>query len=82
MNGSSLITGVYIEIRLNEVLINNVTEDASRTTSILTSLMPLTTYSLTIYVVSTVGRSLPSTINSSTVSLSKPYSFNKKKIII
>ncbi len=82
MNGSSPIIGVYIEIRLNEVLINNVTEDASRTTSILTSLMPLTTYSLTIYVVSTVGRSLPSTINSSTSSLSEPYSFNKKKKII
>ena len=42
-------------------------------TALIPSLLPQTTYSFTIFVVTDVGRSRPSIINGSTPSLSKPF---------
>ncbi len=67
-------TGVEIEIEVRKsgVLVCNSTEEAADLGAItISSLLPLTSYSITMYVVSDVGRSQPSTINTTTLSLSE-----------
>ena len=71
MNGSSPRIGVDIEIRRSDILMNTVTEETSQ--AILSSLLPLTTYNITVYVVTLVGRSQPATTDANTLSLSKSY---------
>ena len=70
---SSPRTGVEVEVRKSGVLVRNTTEEAADLGAItISSLLPLTSYSITIYVVSDVGRSQPSTtINTNTLSLSE-----------
>ena len=72
MNGSSPRIGVDI-VTLSEGILAYITEEASIVATTLMSLSPLTTYRISVYVVSSVGRSHPSSINSSTLSLSKTY---------
>ena len=60
-----------IEIRRNDDLERTDMVQAQFTTVHITSLLPLNTYSFTIFVVSDIGRSRPSMINGSTLSLSK-----------
>ena len=69
-NGSSPRIRVDIEIRRNDVLERTDIVQAQFATGLITSLLPLTTYSFTIFVVSDIGRSRPSMINGSTLSLS------------
>lgn len=64
--GSSLRTRVDIEVRLNGTVVNTVMEGPSQTTSMIASLQPLTTYNISVYVVTAVGRSQPATIEAST----------------
>ncbi len=71
MNGSSPRTGLDIEIRRNNTLERTVAIAASSTSTELTNLSPLRTYSVTAYVESSVGRSRPSFSNVSTLSLRK-----------
>ena len=71
MNGSSPRNGVHIEIKRENISIYNISEEASQTSTTIISLAPFTTYSISVYVMSLLGRSLPSTINASTLSLSK-----------
>ncbi len=71
-DGSSPRTGVEIEVRKSGVLVRNTTEEAADLGAItISSLLPLTSYSITMYVVSDVGRSQPSTIITNTLSLSE-----------
>ena len=69
MNGSSPRIESAVEIRLMGTVINTVIERSSQT--ILTSLLPLTGYNITVYVVTSVGRSLPATIFGNTSSFGK-----------
>ncbi len=71
--GYSPRTGVEIEVRKSGVLVRNTTEEAADLGAItISSLLPLTSYSITMYVVRDVGRSQPSTtINTNTLSLSE-----------
>jgi len=69
MNGSSPRNGVDIEIWSANILLYNVTEEVSQVASALLSLSPLTMYRISVYVVSSVGRSRPSCINASTLSI-------------
>ena len=71
MNGSSPRSGVDIEISNGGISVYNVTQEASQVASALMSLSPLRTYSILVYVVSAVGRSRSSSVNASTLSLSK-----------
>ena len=71
MNGSSPRTGVEIEVGKNDSLERTVMMGPEFTTETISSLPPLTTYSFTVFVVTDVGRSRPSSINASmTLSLS------------
>ena len=65
MNGSSPRTGVEIEVRRNDSLERTVMIGPESTTGTISSLHPLTTYSFTVFVVTDVGRSRPSSINNS-----------------
>ena len=69
-NGSSPRIRVDIEIRRNDVLERTDIVQDQFAKGLITSLLPLTTYSFTIFVVSDIGRSRPSMINGSTLSLS------------
>ena len=69
MNGTYPRTEVNIEIWHRRILINTVVEEPSRTFSMLTGLQPLKMYTITVYALSRLGRSLPSTINASTLSI-------------
>ena len=60
-----------IEIRRNDDLERTDIVQAQFITVLITSLVPLTTYSFRIFVVSDIGRSKPSMINDSTLSLSE-----------
>ena len=60
-----------IEIRRNDDLERTDIVQAQFTTVLITYLLPLNTYSFTIFVVSDIGRSRLSMINGSTLSLSK-----------
>ena len=71
LNGSSPRNRVGIEVRNEGVSVYNVTEEAFEVASTLFSLSPLRTYIISVYVVSSVGRSRPSSIEASTLSLSK-----------
>ena len=70
MNGSSPRTGAEIEVRRNDSVERTIMIGPESTTEIISSLLPLTTYSFTVFVVTDVGRSRPSSINASTLSLS------------
>ena len=65
MNGSSPRTGVEIEVRRNDFLERTVMIGPESTSGTISSLLPLTTYSFTVFVVTDVGRSRPSSINAS-----------------
>lgn len=69
MNGSSPRTGVDIEIRRYDSVENTVMTGPSQTMSDIYYLQPLTTYNFTIYVITAVGRSLPTAAEISTYSL-------------
>ena len=72
MNGSSPRTGVEIEVRRNDSLERTVMIGPESIIGTISSLLPLTTYSFTVFVVTDVGRSRPSSINASmSLSLSK-----------
>ncbi len=73
MNGSSPRTGVDIEIRRNGTIERTDMISSAATTATLSNLLPLTTYSITAFVVTDVGRSRPSQISASTLSLSILY---------
>ena len=75
-NGSSPRLRVDIEIRRNYVWERTDIVQPQFTTVLITSLLPLTTYSISIFAVSEVGRSRPSVINSSTLSLSMLLQFH------
>ena len=67
-----------IEIRRSGVLERTVIVQAHFTTALIPSLLPLTTYSFTVFVVSDVGRSRPSMINDSSLSLSMLFDTDNK----
>ena len=70
LNGSSPRTGVEIEIRRIGVLERTVIIGPEPNTTNISSLPPLATYNFTLFVVSNVGKSRPSSIIASTLSLS------------
>ena len=72
MNGSSPRTGVDIEIRIKDVLerTDNIIPPQLSTT-VISSLLPITDYSIGVFVVSNVGRSKPFIINATTSFLGK-----------
>ena len=71
MNGSSPRTGVDIEIRTSEdILVRTDTISPHLTTAEISSLLPLASYNFIAFVISNVGRSRPSSIIGSTLSLS------------
>ena len=71
MNGSSPRTRVDIEIRTNDdILLRTDAISPHLTTAAISSLLPLTSYNFIAFVISNVGRSRPSSINGSTLSLS------------
>lgn len=70
MNGSSPRTGAEIEVGKNNSRERTVMIEPEDNTATISSLLPLTMYSFTIFVVTDVGRSRPSSINASTLSLS------------
>ena len=73
MNGTEPRIGAEIEVYKEQVLIRNFTVGAAYESTIISLLNPLTRYIVTIYAISTIGRSLPSSIEYSTLSLSKLY---------
>ncbi len=70
MNGSSPRTGVAAEIRRSGSLVRTDMFGPEITMAAIESLLPLTTYNFTMFVVTDVGRSRPSVISVSTLSLS------------
>ena len=70
MNGSSPRTGVEIEVRRNDTLEKTIMIGPAQATATISTLLSLSTYDITVFVVSDVGRSRPSSINASTLSLS------------
>ena len=82
MNGTSPRNRVDIEIKKEDISVHTVTEEASAVASTILSLSPLTLYSISVYVVSSVGRSRPSSINASTLSLSKNTYYNVKTLVV
>ncbi len=68
---SSPRTGVHIEVTMGNDLVGNITLPASATSTTLSSLEPRTMYTIAVYVVNANGRSQPSTVQASTLSLSK-----------
>ena len=70
MNGSSPRTGIEIEVRRNSMLETTVTVGPQYTATTVEGLLPLSTYNFSAYVVSNIGRSRPSSLLASTLSLS------------
>ena len=68
---SSPRTGVQIEVTKGNDLVSNITLPASAINTTLSSLEPLTMYTIAVYVVNANGRSRPISIQTSTLSLSK-----------
>ena len=71
-----------MEIRRNNVLEKTDIVQAHFSAAVISSLLPLTTYSISIFTVSEVGRSRPSVINGSTLSLSMLLQFHTDNAII
>lgn len=69
-NESSLRTGVEVEIISDGIIMENVSIGVAETTT-LSSLLPFTIYTFTMYVVSALGRSTPTSVVVSTISLSE-----------
>ena len=69
-NGSSPRIGVVLEIRQDGSILRMEAIGSEFTTSLISNLLPLSTYSFTLFVVNGIGRSMPSYITASTISLS------------
>ena len=70
MNGSSPRTGAEVEIRKGHVIKRTIIVGPEEEATNIASLNPLTLYIITVYVVTSVGRSRPSSTEISTLSLS------------
>ncbi len=68
---SSPRIGVQIEVVKGENLVSNITLPPSAINTTLSSLEPLTMYTIAVYVVNANGRSRPISIQASTLSLRK-----------
>jgi len=71
---------VEIEITKNNTFERTDLVAAQFTTTLIYFLLPLTTYTFTLFVVTDVGRSRPSAINGSTLSLSMLFEVDKTNI--
>ena len=71
-----------IEIRRNNVLEKTNIVQPHFSAAVISSLLPLTTYSISILTVSEVGRSRPSVINGSTLSLSMLLQFHTDILLL
>ncbi len=69
-NGSSPRTSVGIEVRRSGTLQRTEMVGSQFTTAEISSLLPLTMYNFSIFVVSSIGRSNPSSVSDQTLSLS------------
>ena len=69
-SGSQQRTGVEVIVERSELL-ERMTVGADDTFATFSSLLPLTNYTVTLYVLSEVGRSLSTAIQASTLSLSQ-----------
>ena len=70
MNGSSPRIGADVEVRKGIHLVTTIPVVASQNNLTISSILPLTIYEVTVFSVTTVGRSRPSSISVTTISLS------------